>query len=132
MSRRALHWLVLCFATVWFGVLVPVHNRGEIALPGGGPSVAARRSCHAAPPARVAAGGRHCGDPRHCPQPERDDCPTRACAVCFFVAGLDAPPPVTTIVTRLGAAGVLDLPPPVQLPTPRSVLPFHSRAPPAA
>ena len=126
MCRRPLHWLVLCFATLWFGVLVPVHNRGEIAVAGDRPATAgaARSHCHSAPSAEADASGRHC--------PEKKPCPPRACAVCFFVAGLDAPPPVSTVVTRLGAAGVLDLPPPAELPAARVTLPFHSRAPPLA
>ena len=74
MRRRPLHWLVLCFATVWFGVLVPVHNRGEIALPGDGPSAASAATprCHYAPAAESDTGGRHC--------PEKKPCPARACA----------------------------------------------------
>ena len=126
MRRRPLHWLVLCFATLWFGVLVPVHNRGEIAVAGGRPTAldAAKSHCHSAPAAESDVGGSQC--------PEKKPCPARACAVCFFVAGLDAPPPISVVVTRLGAAGVLDLPPPAELPAARVTLPFHSRAPPLA
>ena len=131
MRRRPLHWVVLCFATLWFGILVPVHNRGEIGLPGDAPDRASSRAaataghCHAAPtPAQAEGTGRHCPDPKAGR--------SGACAVCFFVAGLDAPPPVSVIITRLGAAGVLDLPPPAELPAARVTLPFHSRAPPHA
>ena len=124
MRRRPLRWLVLCFATLWFGVLVPVHNRGEIAVPGSGAGSTPTSHCHSASSTQADAGSRHC--------PEKKPCPARACAVCFFVAGLDTPPPVTTVVTRHGTAGVLDLPPPAEPSAARITLPFHSRAPPLA
>ena len=130
MSRRALHWLVLCFTTLWFGVLVPVHNRGEITLGGSEAGCAS----HVAPAANVphchavaAEPSKH-GDPRSDPAPGRK----AACAVCFFIAGLDAPPPVTLIETRLGFAGTTAAPAPRDLPAAGPILPFHSRAPPAA
>jgi hypothetical protein len=120
LPRRAVHWLVLCFATLWFGVLVPVHNRGEISLPGA--------------PARA---GSHCcpaDSPDHDPDTTPDQAPRSAgtCAVCFFIAGLDTPPPVTVAPVRLGPAGVApaeDLP---SAPAAHRALPFHSRAPPRA
>jgi hypothetical protein len=99
MSRRALHWLVLSFATLWFGVLVPVHNRGQIGVAGSGECASgAALACHAPKP------------PCHKQSPHSAPQPARACAVCFFIAGLDAPPPVTVVETRLGPAGALDLP----------------------
>jgi hypothetical protein len=124
---RALRWLVLCFATLWFGVLVPVHNRGEITLPG------AEKSCHAAAKACCATGARlpdaGAHDP-NCPDPASR--PSGPCAVCFFISGLHAPPPVTVVVTRLGLVGSHDSPVPQDLPARRVTLPFHNRAPPLA
>ena len=126
MPRRALHWLVLCFATVWFGVLVPVHNRGEIRLPGAAtseakPAPAPAGHCHATAPSE----GR---PPCHDPAGESGG----SCAVCYFIAGLDAPPPVTLIEARLGLVGRNDAAPPRGLVAARLGLPFHSRGPPAA
>ena len=122
MPPRALHWLVLCFATLWFGVLVPVHNRGEIRLPGATPSpesVASR--CH-----RTA--WEEAGTPCHDPAEESRG----SCAVCYFLLGLDAPPPATLIEARLGFVGVLDAAPPDAPVVAGISLPFHSRGPPGA
>ena len=129
MSRRALHWLVLGFATLWFGVLVPVHNRGEITLGGTANACTHHVTRASLPPCHAAAA---------IPSSQDHDCPADAprpkgaCAVCFFIAGLDAPPPVTLIETRLGFAGAAPAPAPHDLPAARVTLPFHSRAPPAA
>ena len=134
MSRRALHWLVLGFTTLWFGVLVPVHNRGEMAVAGAydgcaehDTAAAPVRACHRVADAPPAKHG-------HCPDQGPDSAPRpgRACAVCFFIAGLDAPPPVSLIETRLGLVGVRDNAAPRELPAFRITLPFHSRAPPTA
>ena len=118
MSRRALHWLVLCFATLWFGVLVPVHNRGQIAVAGSGTTPASH--CRAAKT--------RC----HSQVPDAPPQPGRSCAVCFFIAGLDAPPPVTVVESLLGPAGLLDAPAPQALTSVRVILPYRSRAPPLA
>ena len=121
MRRRALHWLVLGFTTLWFAVLVPVHNRGEIRLPGfeaGDREATAHACCPSAPTRQT---------PCHTP-PQRSG----TCAVCSFIATLDAPPPFTWVETQLGLAGVVDAPRPDELPAVRITLPFHSRAPPAA
>jgi hypothetical protein len=124
MRRRALHWLVLGFTTLWFGVLVPVHNRGEITLPGSGTFQADRtgHACCAATPGPKRA------EPCHAPAPARGG----TCAVCSFIAALDAPPPFTWVETRLGLAGTVDASRPDDPPAARRALPFHSRAPPAA
>ena len=120
--------MVLCFATLWFGVLVPVHNRGEIRLPGAGPAAdatCAHRCCdHATAPEPQHGGGTPC----------HDDGSRKggSCAVCFFIAGLDAPPPVTMIEARLGLVGACEIHRPDDLPAARVILPFHSRGPPTA
>ena len=126
MPRRALHWLVLGFTTLWFGVLVPVHNRGEIGVPGGDGHCASHPQATPTPPCHAStAEPRNKGD-----LPDSAPRQRRTCAVCYFIAGLDAPPPVTVIVTRLGFAGTSELPAPQELPTAKVTLPFHSRAPP--
>ena len=122
MSPRPARWFVLCFAALWFGVLVPVHNRGQIAVPGSG------RPCHS-----TAAASCHHRGPGQTPGPAPDPTPKRgsACAVCFFIAGLDTPPPVTTVEHLFGLAADGPVAEPAFPTTARIVLPFHSRAPPA-
>lgn len=122
MSRRALHWLVLCFATAWFAVLVPVHNRGEIRLPGATPSgEAIAGHCHQSAPTQPI-------DPCHDPAQESPG----SCAVCYFVTTLDAPPPVTLIEARLGFVGAIEAHHSDAPVVVRVHLPFHSRGPPLA
>ena len=118
MQSRAVHWLVLWFATLWFGVLVPVHNRGEIKLPGTA-GAAAHQCCPTEPP-------NHGGD---APVPAA---PQSTCAVCFFIATLDVAPPVTVAPVRLGPAGIATVEVVSSAPPGHRALPFHSRAPPAA
>lgn len=125
MPRRALHWLVLSFATLWFAVLVPVHNRGEIGLPGSAPA-AQGQSGHACCPAPSAPASHD--SPCHAPASPRGG----ACAVCAFIATLDSPPPLTWVESQLGLIGLAEAPRPEDLPAARVTLPFHSRAPPAA
>lgn len=139
MARRSVRWLVLCFAVVWFGVLVPVHNRGQIAMPGA-PGPAARHRCHAdrsevaqaARPAHACHSAPLHADCRHHAPASDDDRDPESCAVCFFVAGLHTPPPVTTVEHLLGYAGEAPVAQPAALESARLVLPFHSRAPPRA
>ena len=140
MASGCVRWFVLCFAVAWFGVLVPVHNRGQIAVPGTEPAAFYGAACHAghAAPAPAAQTAHSCHSPRpakcdhHAPDP--DPAPKRggSCAVCFFIAGLDAPPPVTTVEHLFGLAGDCLVTEPAALTSARLVLPYHSRAPPAA
>jgi hypothetical protein len=98
MRRPAVRWLVLLFTCAWFGVLVPVHRRGAIQLPGATPACCAHKSVAADAPASAChdAGSR------------KSQAPTKSgsgnCAVCFFVAGLDLPAPVMLDVPPLGMA----------------------------
>jgi hypothetical protein len=126
MTSRALRWVVLCFATLWFNVLLPVHTRGQISLPGSGGRTAART--HACCPTKHAS---HSGDtPGHCPGSKAPS--SGPCAVCFFMAGLFTPPPVTAVENPAGDAGEARVaehrPPEIA----RFALPLNSRAPPAA
>jgi hypothetical protein len=117
MSRRAINWSVVVFALTWFGVLVPVHNRGQIA-PFGAARCADDHAC--------------CADGRHDQAPSQDDQPRpgRACAVCFFIAGLDAPPPPTLISHTFTLAGSFRAAVPAEPDAATPGLPIHSRAPP--
>ena len=138
MTQRPVRWLVLCFAVAWFGVLVPVHNRGQIAMPGS-PRHAAGHACHrdaaqSASPAHACHSAPVHTDCRHghgssAPEEGRDP---ESCAVCFFVAGLHTPPPVTTVEQFHGYAGTAPVAHPAAPESARLALPFHSRAPPAA
>jgi hypothetical protein len=129
MSRRAIHWIVVCFTLTWFGVLVPVHNRGQIAPFGTGvgtctDQVAAHHAC--------CPTQRHRGDgatPAEAGGPAEPDKP---CAVCYFIAALDTPPPPTFISTRFILAGSSPVAPYAAPVAARPSLSLHSRAPPIA
>ena len=127
MSSRRLRWIVLGFAFLWFGMLVPVHQRGQMKLPG---------SVRAAEPASNCS---RASDPASACHKQKqgtgkDDAPGRAgdCAVCHFIAGLQAPPPTVVYETRLGLLEVLPVDLPFVLPLRHPALPFHGLDPPLA
>ena len=140
MAPRLVRWFVLCFAVAWFGVLVPVHNRGQIAVPGTEPMAFAGAACHAehaaAAPAAQPAHSCHSARPARCDHhaPDPDPAPKRggSCAVCFFLAGLDAPPPVTTVEHLFGIVREAHVAEPASPVTAFPALPFNSRGPPTA
>ena len=124
MSSRLLRWMVLGFACLWFGMLVPVHQRGQIRLSDGGATAAAAGHCSRpdAPCHRKAQDGKK--------QPEkpanRDNC-----AVCqLIIIGLHAPPPVTWYDQRLGLIEVRAVERQADIAHCATILPFHGRAPP--
>src|SRR5687768_9574812 len=96
LNRRGYRWLLLAFACAWFGVLVPVHQRGIVQLPG-------PARCHPCCPDQVetAAAGGKCP----APDPAKGKDPSN-CAICYFIATLDVPPPLTIYVPRLDAVAV--------------------------
>ena len=123
MRRRTIHWLVLGFAALWFNVVLPVHKRGQITL-GGTPGGASHACCKTTP-------SHPPGDARgHCPVPGQQ--PSGPCAVCFFMAGLCTPPPVTVVERRLEYAGQSRTAAPSTPHIARFPLPLNSRAPPLA
>ena len=140
MDRRFTRILVLGFACLWFGMLVPIHQRGQIRLPG--PSAAAADSPVASSAARCARGGPDAPcrlQPQSnwpAPDPARGGNDSESggggggCAVCHFIAGLHAPPPVTVGPAPLGLLRVL--PPARSAPAParHTALPFHGLDPP--
>jgi hypothetical protein len=83
MRHRPFRVALLLFVVAWFGVIVPGHRRGQIALPGW------TKTCCSIPAA-------HCDGsrPDSPPQPA-------ACAVCHFLAMLDLPTPVQLDVPSL-------------------------------
>jgi hypothetical protein len=125
MRHRAINWLVLGFAALWFNVVLPVHKRGQITL-GGPPESRSHGCCKTAAPATTNAAAANKG---HCPVPGSRPSP---CAVCFYMAGLCTPPPVTVVERRLGYAGERPLVEPAVTAPSRILLPLNSRAPPPA
>ena len=118
MSRRAINWSVAVFALAWFGVLVPVHNRGQIAPFGARTCADDHACCPDAHAERVPAKG--------APNPGR------ACAVCFFIAGLHTPPPPTFVSHTFVLAGSTKVLPPARPDAAALDLHINSRGPPAA
>jgi hypothetical protein len=127
MSSPLLRWFVLGFACLWFGMLVPVHQRGMIQLPG----------------AADARGLSHCnrGEERTascCKTQTKQNGGGKApvtqgnCAVCHFIAGLHAPPPVTMYIAQLGLLRDQPLTFLSIAPLRHAALPFHGLDPPRA
>lgn len=138
MDRRITRILVLGFACLWFGMLVPVHQRGQIRLPGpaavaadGSPEMAAVAHCPRGGGADAACAGKSRQQPAPGEQPPRDNS-GGGCAVCHFIAGLDAPPPVTLRVAALGFLRALPAEQPLAAPDRHTALPFHGLDPPLA
>ena len=120
MSRRAINWSVVLFALSWFGVLVPVHNRGQIA-PLGTEHCANDHAC-------CASKAKHGEGPGKESRPQ----PARACAVCFFIAALHTPPPPTLVNNHFTLAGSFRVAPHAEPDAAGPALTTHSRAPPTA
>lgn len=133
MDRRPLRLLVLGFSCLWFGALMPVHQRGQIRLPG--PVVSIDADGSQLPKARCHRGGPDAkchGRQERQPDPGKESPGPGNCAVCHFIAGLDAPPPVVVGIMPMRLLRVL---PPEQAPAapPRhAALPFHGLDPPLA
>jgi hypothetical protein len=125
MSSPLLRWSVLAFACLWFGMLVPVHQRGQIQLPGGRADAASAVHCKGA--------DGHCNKKTK-PAGKQDGTPKgrENCAVCHFVAGLHAPPPVTAVEARLGLVRDMPAEHAVVVMLRHAALPFHGLDPPAA
>ncbi len=96
MQSRWLRILLIGVFSLWFGIIVPGHERGAIrvaganALPANG---SAGDSCHATAPAAKPTCG-HCpvGGPaetENTPAPSGDG--SKHCAICKFIGVLDAP-----------------------------------------
>jgi hypothetical protein len=135
VSSRVLRWIVLAFACLWFGALVPVHQRGQIQLPGPGLTACQGGACEK-PEAPVPACHKKkaCEHPSHDgQQPATDDkSPGKSgnCAVCHFIAGLHAPPPAAIYVEQLGLLELLPEEDRAVTPLRHAALPFHGLDPP--
>lgn len=128
MDRRWLRILVLGFACLWFGMLVPVHQRGQIQLPGSADAAATK-----------SAQARHCNRtdadaPCRKGQraPDDDGGGQGSCAVCHFIAGLQVPPQVTVAPRPLGLLRTLPAEDGPAAPSRHPALPFHGLDPPLA
>jgi len=112
MFGRITRILTLAWTCLWFVLIVPAHQRGQISLDlrVAGDEVAATASCQG-----------HCHD---APAESGDDAPEPAnhCAVCEIVAKLDLP---VTIDLTLPPAGLADLLP---LATPEAPYVVRHRA----
>ena len=134
MRSRGLRLFVLLFSAVWFGVLMPVHPRGRIPVPGDrrAATCCETEACHVADSCNAkggeASGGRDGKGPRH----SAPAGPYRSCAVCQLIATLDLPTPVQFAPPPSGLAGpVLPERPPV-LVRPDMVPTCTERGPPPA
>jgi hypothetical protein len=121
MHSRTLRIFMLLAVTLWFGVVVPGHERGRVRVPGAAPQA----PCHAA------AGRGHCHAPTDTDAPAKapSDNDASHCAVCRFVATLScpAPPPPLPTVARVGLVSADH---PAVAPSTDDASPFLRRGPP--
>lgn len=103
MGARLLRWSIVAMTLLWFGVVVPFHERGQIKLPG---SRAANDRTVASASGLVIAAARHC-----CPRPAGeapDSRPSpRDCAICHVAKTIDVPLPPDLTPAELGLLAVL-------------------------
>lgn len=97
--QKTAHWLVLVWFTLWMGVIAPGHTRGVVRLPGMDDTSSASACCctdtqgSCAPATQTAETG---------PQDSTPADPAKCCAVCYFNATLNTPPPLTLYTPYLG------------------------------
>jgi hypothetical protein len=106
---------LLIFFAAWFGVVMPVHRRGVVRLPG---AAAYAKSC--------------CGPSRSPHEGSKPKSSDPLCAVCHFLATLDRPAAVGVDVPPLGLAEELRLPAPAKAPVVERVAVNFERGPPVA
>jgi hypothetical protein len=112
MHSRAFRILLLALIAVWYGAVLPGHQRGVVQLPGGG-----------------GGGDACCEHDGSAPEPAQSP---RTCAVCFYMAALDVAAPPDLGIAPLGAT---DAQPDAVVSTPldvRLIATYHGRAPPLA
>ena len=126
-STPSRNW-VLLWAAIWFGLVVPFHQRGQIGLPG-------QRSGTGSPAASCCARAEGEAAPAGCHE-SRKTKPARpspgTCAVCFMVAQLDVPPAVTEAPVALDTLEILNENTPLSPSLARGYEPYLGRAPPCA
>src|SRR6476620_6733949 len=103
--KRAGTILLLVFEAFFLNVVVPVHTRGVVTVPGTGPDGARApytgAGCCAA---HRSPGGN--GDRNDAPSPDRQS----RCAVCFFAATLSTPPAFEDVLEPHGPCDVAAVP----------------------
>ena len=120
MLRKAACAAFILYQTVWLAAVVPGHTRGRFTLPGAAGTTA---SCgdsrgHACCPGGARSRGEHPGD-------------RARCAVCYFAAGLSAPPAFSYDFAPAGLLSVLVTPPPPAFDAVYTPA-YYGRGPPAA
>jgi len=114
MRSRALRISLLMLLTVWFGVVVPLHPRGIIKLPG---ACEGGRAC--------CQGSKSSRHDESLPKPTSSDC-----AICYFVAALDLPPAIGMELPKLGLVEEAIATPQQVTPVIAQVDPISERGPP--
>ena len=123
MRSRGLRWVVLAFTCAWFGVLLPVHQRGRITLPG----ACADASALTAPSHGC------CPAPGHTPGDAPPAAPdSRACAVCYYIATLDLPPALGLEIAPPRPLELREVADPPAFAGARAPLPYDPTGPPTA
>lgn len=125
MFRRLFITAFALFQLFWLGVYIPGHVRGAITFDG--PSTSTPSAKSASKPSCCAADAPATSE--HESQPSSRD---RAhCVVCYFVAGLDTPPPVLLVPALTQSALLPPLPLPDRPWIAAQLLAFDATAPPA-
>ena len=108
---------LLIFLAVWFGVIVPGHQRGAIKLPG---AEQAENCC------RLTRDG---ATPDKTPAPRQD--PGRHCAICYIAGLLEQPTTIDLPAIELRPLGELAVAESADLLSAESDHVFQGRAPPS-
>jgi len=116
MRHRALRIFLLLLATVWYGAILPGHERGIVQLPG---AQTHDGCCVGDKPVGRA------GEPVPVRSPSN-------CAVCKFMGTLSAAPPPDLGIAPLGPTEVAPALTPTTLVSLRVIPTYLGRAPPAA
>lgn len=128
LTNRRFSSACIVWLSLWFGIVVPGHERGQIVLPGYQPP----SHCGAdagEPPPRAARSD--C-----CPAPGNDDSkrpggPVERCAICYIVATLTVPLPIDLAPRPTARAGLVAQHRPDRPTTSPPTPPYLGRAPPA-
>ena len=109
MRSRSLRILLIGIFSLWFGIIVPGHERGAIRVAGADANEAGDGSCHTVKKSAC----------DHCPtqsvpsgdQPAKAPSdPSQHCAICKFIGVLDAPTIITFDLPAVYLLSVLDPP----------------------
>lgn len=129
MRGRWLRVASLVWLSLWFGVIMPGHQRGAIAPPGEQPQVSKSHSC-------CSMTGRPTAEARQPNANEKDTPAKRApggaghCAVCYLIATLNVPPAIDFGLERLGLLVITDWPLPQVFHQTLTTSTFNRRGPP--